>query len=292
MISKKIIPFILLCLTSVNVLTQDDSLKYLGSFGSFRSAVSISSAREKFIYISDLESNKIYKFSLEGKELASFGGAGLGANELNQPYSVDATNGLDVLIADYQNNRIKRLDINLNFILSFDFNSYNLTSESSKKIFNPKSVMTMSTGEVFVICDATNFKAAKLNDYSEVSLLFGSNSVGIGRLDSPVKIVKGNQLDVWILDTAANEIANYSNFGTYSKNLNPGDGGKIISIAYFNDNLLILRSLDLMVYDLKKGQYSNYYRYPSIKNLRDISIFDKNTILLLGKEKVYKFSFQ
>ena len=144
----------------------NDSLVLKGSFGKFKNAVSISTAREEFIFVSDLEDNKIYKLSTTGVELASFGGSGLGQNELNQPYSIDASNGLDVLVADYQNNRIKRLDINLNYILSFDFNSYNLTAESSKKIFNPNGVMTLSTGEVYVLCDATNYKAARINDYS------------------------------------------------------------------------------------------------------------------------------
>jgi hypothetical protein len=217
----KLKSIILITLTSLSLFAgtlfaKDDSLKYLGNFGHFRNAVSISSARGEFIFVSDLETNKIFKFSKDGKELASFGGAGLGDNELNQPYSIDASNGLDVLVADYQNNRIKRLDLNLNFIQSFDFNSYNLTAESSRKIFNPRSIMTMSTSEIFVICDATNYRAAKLNDYSEVSIIFGSKSVGIDKLDSPVKIVKGNQLDVWILEDGQMKF-NFSNFGTYSK---------------------------------------------------------------------------
>ncbi|KXK55211.1 MAG: hypothetical protein UZ05_CHB002000646 [Chlorobi bacterium OLB5] len=109
----------------------------ISSFGKFQNAVSITTAREEYIFVSDLDANVIYKFSRSGSKLAAFGGAGLGQNELNQPYSIDASNGLDVLVADYQNNRIKRLDINLNFILQFDFNSYNLTAESSKKIYNP-----------------------------------------------------------------------------------------------------------------------------------------------------------
>lgn len=201
---KHSILFILAALSffAGSVFSQDDSLIYLGSFGNFRNAVSISSAREEFIFVSDLESHKILKFSGDGKELASFGGAGLGENELNQPYSVDATNGLDVLVADFQNNQIKRLDINLNFILSFDFNNYNQTAESSAKIYNPRSVMTISTGDIFVICKASGYSAAKLSDYSIVSFLFGSNSVGADRLDQPVKIIKGNQLDLWILDAA------------------------------------------------------------------------------------------
>lgn len=267
---------------------KSDSLLLTGSFGKFQNAVSVSTAREEFIFVSDLEANTVYKFNRAGKQLAAFGGSGLGQNELNQPYSIDASNGLDVLVADYQNNRIKRLDINLNYILQFDFNAYNLTAESSKKIFNPNGVMTLSTGEVYVLCDATNYLVARINDYSDVNLVFGSNTIGIEKLDKPAKIVKGSQLDMWILDKKNSDLMNFNNFGVYVKRLeNKDKKNPVISIAFFNDNLFILHSYGITVYDLKKGQYSKYYSIPQIKNLTDISVIDKSTVLLLSKDSVH-----
>ncbi|MBL8017149.1 MAG: hypothetical protein JNK43_07770, partial [Ignavibacteria bacterium] len=168
--------------------TRSKELEFLSSFGKFRNAVSVSTAREEFVFVADLETNKIYKLDKNGAELASFGGPGMGENELNQPYSIDASNGLDVLVADYQNNKIKRLDINLNYLLAFDFNSYNLTAESTRKIYDPKGILTISSGEVFVLCDASNYRIAKINDYSEVSIVFGSNSLGQEKMDDPVKM--------------------------------------------------------------------------------------------------------
>ena len=273
-------------------LIVNDSLIFNGTFGKFKNAVSISIAREELIFVADLDENKIYKLSKTGAELASFGGTGQGPNELNQPYSIDASNGLDVLVADYQNNRIKRLDINLNYILSFDFNSYNLTAESSKKIYNPNGVMTLSTGEVYVLCDATNYRAARINDYSEIGIVFGSNSIGTERLDEPVKLVKGNQLDMWILDKKTGDLVNFNNFGVFVKKISKRGKNPIKSIAYFNDNLFILHSNELIIYDLKKGQYSKFYSFPDIKNLTDIAVLDKNTVLLLSKDKVHKYSIQ
>ena len=267
-----------------------DSLVFIDSFGGFQNAVSISTAREEFIFVSDIESNKIYKLSSTGKELASFGGSGLGQNELNQPYSIDASNGLDVIVADYQNNRIKRLDMNLNYILSFDFNSYNQSAGSGRKIFDPGGVVTLSTGEVFVICDATNYKAVKIANYTDVDALFGSNNIGYDKLDEPVKIIKGNQLDVWILDKKNSDIVNFNNFGVFVRRIKNREKNPIKSVAYFNDNLFILHSNGLIIYDLKKGQYSKLYSFPAIKNLTDISLLDKNTVLLLSKDMVHKYS--
>lgn len=273
--------------------TQDSlktSLEPLSSFGKFQNAVSISTSREEFIFVSDLEANKVYKLSTEGVILATFGGTGLGANELNQPYSIDASNGLDVLIADYQNNRIKRLDINLNYISQFDFNAYNQTAESQDKIYNPKGIINLSTGEVFVLCDATNYKVAKVTEFVELKLLFGSNTLGYDRLDSPSKIVKGSQLDLWIYDKATNEILNFNNFGTYVKKLSPRDA--VISMAFYNDNLFILHKQYIAVYDLKKGQYSRLIQYTletGVKSLTDIALLDKSTVLLLSPKQIIKY---
>lgn len=272
---------------TVKIKQGNDTLVQTGTVGKFRNAVSVSTAREEFIFVSDIDDNTVYKFSRAGKQLAAFGGSGLGQNELNQPYSIDASNGLDVLVADYQNNRIIRLDINLNYILQFDFNAYNLTAESSKKIYNPNGVMTLSTGEVYVLCDATNYKAARINDYSEISIVFGSNSLGAEQLDEPVKIVKGNQLDMWILDKRSGDLVNFNNFGVYVKKITKRGNNPIKSIAYFSDNLFILHSNELIVYDLKKGQFSKYYRIPDIKNLTDIEVLDKSTVLLLSKDAVH-----
>lgn len=271
-------------------LNSADTLLILNSFGKFQNAVSITTSREEYIFVSDLDANSVYKFSRTGAQLAAFGGAGLGQNELNQPYSIDATNGLDVLVADYQNNRIKRLDINLNFILQFDFNSYNLTAESSMKIYNPSGIMTLSTGEVYVLCDASNYKAAKINDYSEVSIVFGSANLGIEKLENPSKIVKGSQLDMWILDKKSGDLVNFNNFGVYLKRLeNPDKKNPVISIANFNDNLYILQSNGLTVYDLKRGKYSMFFYIPQIKNLTDIAVIDKSTVLLLSNDAVHIF---
>ncbi len=269
--------------------TKPNELKDPVTFGKFQNAVSISTAREEFIFVSDLQTNKIYKLDKNGAELASFGGSGLGENELNQPYSIDASNGLDVLVADYQNNKIKRLDINLNYLLAFDFNSYNLTAESTRKIYDPKGILTISSGEVFVLCDASNYRVAKINDYSEVSIVFGSNSLGQEKMDDPVKMVRGNQLDMWILDRKTNSILNFNNFGLFVRKIEMISPGAIISIAYFNDILYILQKSGLVLYDLKKGQYVNFYTFPDIKNLTDVAVLDKNTVLFLTRDSVHKY---
>jgi hypothetical protein len=65
----------------------------------------------------------------------------------------------------------------------------------------------------------------------------------------------------------------------------------IISIAYYKNNLYILTSKSLVIYDLKKEQYGNYYNYNLNKSndIKDLTAFREDTVLILTSKKVYKY---
>lgn len=275
---------------SKSVVEFSDTLQIKQKFGNFQNASSVSTAREEFIFVSDISLNKVYKYSKEGDLLADFGGTGMGQNELNLPYTIDASNGLDVLIADYNNNRITRLDINLRYILTFDFNIYNNLADINKRIYNPRSLTTLSTGEVFVICDAGNNNAVKISDYSEISLFFGPSNIGIGKLSNPTKIINGIELDVWILDKGSNEILNFNNSGIFLKKLKTQLKSSIISIAIFKEYLFILHSNALLKYNLRENKYSVMYYLQIDRKSVDISILDINNIIILTQINLLKLS--
>jgi len=274
-------------------LIQSDSLTFIKSFGNFQNASSISTSREEFIFISDAQTNQIYEFSENGEQLSTFGGSGFGINELNMPLALDASNGLDVFVCDYQNNRIQRYDIKLNYIASFNFNIYNLTADNSQKIYYPYGIAFLNTSEIFVLADASTYKIAKLKSLDEVSLLFGSSSLGYEKVLNPQKITRGANLDVWILDTESDAVLNFDNYGTFVKKLVNPEKNPIKSIAYYKNNLYILNKKSLIIYDLKSNKFSEYYNYfmTDSKNLKDISVLNENTILILTSKKVQKFIF-
>ena len=231
-----------------------DSLYFIDSFGKFQSAQAISASREEFFFVTDIQTNQIHKFDSKGKELLTFGGSGFSNDELNIPMAIDASNGLDVYVCDYQNNRIQRYDISLNFIATFNFNTYNLIADNSRKIYYPYGIAFLNTSEIFVLADASTYKVVKLKSLDEVSLLFGSNSAEYEKITNPKKVVRGANLDVWILDKEEDAVFNYDNYGTFVKKLKNPDTSPIISIAYYKNNLYILNNKSLIMYDLKKEQ--------------------------------------
>jgi len=272
---------------SFTIIFSQDTLFISSSFGDFTDASSISSSRGEFIFVADAGTNKIYKYNKECKLLADYGGPGLGKYELNQPVSIDASNGLDVFIADYLNNRIVRLDYNLNFIYLFNFNLYNPLAESSKKIFNPISVALLSSDELFILCDAGNYNAVRMKEFNEIDIFFAQVS---DKVINPIKIVRGNSLDLWILEKTSNELMNFNNLGIFVKRIKLPESLKPISLTYFDKTLLILFNTELYFYDLEKGKFDRSYFIPELTDLKDINVMDKETIFISGKRKVYKFN--
>lgn len=269
-----------------------DSLHLIDSFGKFQSARAISASREEFIFVTDIQTNQIHKFDSKNKEILTFGGSGFSNDELNLPMAIDASNGLDVYVCDYQNNRIQRYDLSLNFIATFNFNTYNLIADNSRKIYYPYGIAFLNTSEVFVLADASTYKVVKLKSLDEVSLLFGSNSAEYEKISNPYKVVRGANLDVWILDKETDAVYNYDNYGTFVRKLINPENSPIISIAYYKNNLYILNNKSLIMYDLKKEQYGKYYNYRINKtdDIKDITAFKDDVILILTTGKVYKYS--
>lgn len=281
---------LVLILLSTIVYSNSDTLTLDKSFGKFQNAVSISVAREQFIFVSDVTTNQIYKFSTEGKLLLNSGGTGSGDNELKTPLSIDASNGLNLFVCDYDNNRVKNYDLNLNYIGSFNFNVYNQTAEISKQIYYPRGISFLSSSEIFVLADASNYKIVKLNSLESVDSYYGNSDFETERIKNPTKIIKGRKLDFWILDKSLDELLNFSNLGTLTGRLANKMSSPIISIAFYGENLYIVYNNSILIYDTSKGQFTQSLDFNLGKDsIVDIGILDKENILLLTTNQILKF---
>jgi len=269
-----------------------DSLTYTGSFGKFENAVSISVGRSEFIFVSDAATNQVFKYSTKGIELAKFGGTGFGTNGLNNPVSIDAGDGLNLYICDNLNNRIQKLDYKLNYITGFDFNVYNQTADNSKRILYPSGVAFVSSGDVITLIKSSEYKGAVINSFSDISVFIGSN-FGYDRIGQPGKVVRGKSLDCWILDNENSEVANFTTTGSYVKRLQkPSESDKVISIAYYNDNLYMLTMKNVIKYDLKSEKYADIFPYAidGLGKISDFALLNDTTFLILTANTVIQYN--
>ncbi len=194
------------------------SLQYLFEFGDegdlpgqFRSPRALSLGPQGNLYVADTGNNRIQKFNSRGEFLKEVGGFGWATEQFDRPVDICAKTGLDVFIADYNNERIERYDKDFNYISSY----YSDESLSEDLQFGfPRAVTISNHGELFII-DGENYRILKINSFGEPELSFADYRWAEGKLEGPHQIAITSDDIVYVSDTTDRRIARYDYFGNY-----------------------------------------------------------------------------
>lgn len=166
---------------------------------------------EGSLFVVDTGNNRIVKFHQSGKVVTAVGGFGWESEQFDRPLDVTAKTGLDVFIADYNNERIERYDKNLNFISSFT--SRPGLSDDLRFAF-PTGIDISKHGELF-ISDNENNRILKVDAFGEPVLSFGDFHWGEGRLQAPVKIEVSLNDRIYVSDHKADQIVVFDYYGNF-----------------------------------------------------------------------------
>ena len=175
-----------------------------------KGAKSLSVDLSGFIYLADTGNNRIFKFSSDGELVKSIGGFGWEKEQFYTPVDIFASSGLDVFIADYDNQRVQRYDKDLNYISS-QYSDENW--EERFRFGYPKSVALSRHGDLFIL-DGENNRLLKLDSFGEPELSFGDYSEGKGMLLDPVQLAISPADGIFVTDRQANKIFVFDYFGT------------------------------------------------------------------------------
>ncbi len=219
-----------LLLASVFFLTSFQTLPSLVSefsFGNFRNPKGISIDPSGIIYVADTGRNLLIRFNSSGDSTGEVGGYGWGDFQFDQPYDVCATNGIEIYVADYNNNRIERFDRTLANVATL----YTKDSDDESTQFGyPYGVAVSRLGDLFV-CDDENIRIMKINTFSTVERTFGGYGEGAGSLTMPRQIAIGPHDEIFVSDKGSpndepskkgGRIAVYDNFGNYVRSIGVG----------------------------------------------------------------------
>ena len=178
------------------------------------------------IYALDTDGNKLLKISSNGELLNWIGGFGWSDEQFDLPSDIWVT-GLDVFIADQNNHRIQRYDIELNFISSLE----GVSEETGKVDFEyPGAVAQSSRGNVYV-ADPVNGQVLKYSAEGDFLLQFGGLGYGEGRLVEPVSIGLTGDETVIVADRERNLILLFDEFGNYVDSAGEGLFSNILAVA-------------------------------------------------------------
>lgn len=153
------------------------------------------------LYTVDAARNAVEKFSIDGKLLKSVVGTGRGEYQFDQPVSIDARFGVDVIVADYGNRRVERYTRELSRIGSLP----DLPSIGLPALGHPGNVALTRFGDVLVN-DAENRRTLRFDMQGAVTILTSAELPAPRNIASE-QFLSCDETDVvWILEAGKKPI--------------------------------------------------------------------------------------
>ena len=278
------IPLLILVSLFLTSFQSPPSLVELFSFGHFNNARGISVGPAGAIYVADTGNDLLWRFNSAGDSTGQVGGYGQGEFQFDMPYDVCATNGVEIYVADYNNNRIERFDRTLANVATL---STDQSNDDSKRFGFPSGVAVSRLGDLF-ICDDENVRVLKVNTFSTVERTFGGYGEGAGTLTMPRQVAIGPNDDVFVSDKG--RVAVYDNFGNYLRSIGTGILRDPTGIGIGNGMIGVCDSDMLYFFKLDGTLVAKFSGSDvfgtKISRFADVSIFGNRVYILTGKRVV------
>ena len=274
--------------------------------GQFISPTSIDiDNKEKTLYITDLDNNRVQKFSLDGEFITEWGSLGTSDGQFNDPgdIAVDSTEGI-VYVTDINNNRIQKFDTEGKFL-----GKWGTTGTAEGQFDHPGDISVDQTGHFVYVTDIDNARVQKFDSNGTFITEWGSLGQGDGEFNSPAGLtISPDGETVYVSDTINNRIQMFDREGNFLGKwgilgdgigqLNRPDGittdleGRIVYVAdRQNERIQMFDSEGEYLTQIESlgslaGQFGNP-RDVAVDYLNRIYIVDKdnNNVQIFGPEK-------
>lgn len=169
------------------------------------------------VYVADLGSDRIVKFSGSGKQLGTLGGPHLAQGDLSAPGGI----GLDGLghlyVADSNNSRIQEFTLDGQFVGTIG--SY---GADAGQLERPLDVAVDGQGNLFVT-DSYNNRVEEFAPTGAMVNVWGSEGSGAGQFEHPSGITLDTSGAIYVADTGNRRLQKFSADGTPLAQWSTGD---------------------------------------------------------------------
>jgi DNA-binding beta-propeller fold protein YncE len=168
--------------------------------------------KEKTLYVTDLDNNRIQKLGLDGKFITEWGALGIGDGEFNDPgdIAVDSRGGI-VYVTDINNNRIQKFDTEGNFL-----GKWGTTGTGEGQFDHPGDIALDQSGNFVYVADIDNNRVQKFDNNGTFITEWGTLGQGDGEFNSPAGLTVNPQGDrIYVSDTMNNRIQMFDQDGNF-----------------------------------------------------------------------------
>ncbi len=232
-----------------------------------------------FFYITDSGNNRIVKVDSSGRIILTKGKYGWENGKFDLPIDIDASSGLDIFVADFNNRRVQRFDRNLNFLSVFP------SEENNLSFGNVISSVLSSQGDL-IFLDSENGVLQKVGSDGEFDETFefaiGSSEI---QLQEPVRVRVNKSKKIVVLDKKSLKLFIFDYFGNFLTDFGDKFLEKPITFRIHNGEILVLDSDLIYSFNFSGGVNYRMKIPQEINGITDFLVFDK-TLVLLQKDKI------
>ena len=259
------------------------------------------------LFVCDTGNNRIVEIAFDGKEFKAVRViteiSGLAEDEpaeLNKPYDIYVTENMDMIIADYGNNRVLHVDKDCNLIkemLTPDVTPFNDAKDA--RVFQPQKLIMDTAGRIYVQAEKINKGLLEFDSAGVFTQYVGASPVSFSMIDY-----------IWRFFMTEEQIAKLDKFvpTEYNNVAIDSEGFMYVTLSTFDDNdfmsansvrrlnstgsdILVRNGNDPPVGDLK---WNNAADLNGPSRFYDVVTFENNSYCCIDQTRgrIFAYDFQ
>ena len=235
------------------------------------------------VYVADTGNQRILKFNSYGEVIAQIGGFGWGKERFDGPVSVWAQNGLDVLVADMNNQRVVRCDKDLHYLSELEPDD---SWTDDLRFGFPLDACLSLQSELFCL-DGENRRILKLDAMGRPQVVFGGFDAGDGQLGKPSRICITRSNRLLVADEESPAIKTFDMHGNFLFSFGSGSLEKPSGLCEVDADWLLVADVTLkriVVFRAFLPTDRPLFAGPVFSEPIDAA-FWRNTVFILDKER-------